>query len=309
LTERDFSVKAFKYNSPAAVFRAFKGTDTLISGGGSLLQNTTSNKSLIYYLLIILFAKLLGKKVVIFAQGIGPIKGAFRGAFWQALTRFVLRLCDIVTVRNSFSQRLLSKWGIESELVCDPVYECVSPQDSSAGDEPAMISPTMATCGKAAQEQNTIGVQLRPCKSLHPDFVKNLANAIATHFPNRKIRVFAFQNNMDEKICAEFLEHLRVISPEISAGIVKYQSIEQIERDFSELEYLFAMRFHACLLGLKSGIKTLPLSYDEKVTNLAQDFGFPYVDVSEPFEFIMPPLPPLQEKKFNWSHLEDFLIR
>ena len=48
-------------------------SDILISGGGSLLQDTTSIKSLLYYLFIIFIALLFGKKVIIFAQGIGPI--------------------------------------------------------------------------------------------------------------------------------------------------------------------------------------------------------------------------------------------
>lgn len=300
LTRRDFGVEAFKYNNPFAILKAFSLTDTLISGGGSLLQNTTSNKSLIYYLLIILFAKLSGKKVVIFAQGIGPIKGAFRGALWQALTRFVLNICDVVTVRNSFSHRLLNKWGIQNELVCDPVFELETPLPS-----------------ETSAARDIVGVQLRPYSKLEPNFVKNLAKAIAAHFSNKKIRIFTLQNNMDEKICNEFLEYLRAAAPEINAEITPYQSIEQTERDFSELEYLFAMRFHACLLGLKSGIKTLPLSYDEKVTNLAQDFNVKYVEASDfvDFEALIPEFlnaPPPQNnnsKKFNWGNLSDFLIK
>ncbi len=310
LTERDFGVKAFKYNNPFAILKAFCGVDTLISGGGSLLQNSTSNKSLIYYLLIILLAKFLGKKVVIFAQGVGPIKGAL----WQSLTRFILNLCDVVTVRNSFSQRLLSKWGIESKLVCDPVFECMSRCECDGAVEAAERSTTMATCDEVAQEQKDfIGIQLRPYSKLEPNFVKNLAKGIAAHFPNEKIRVFTFQNDMDEKICSEFLKHLN----SQNAQIVKYQSIEQIESDFSTLKYLFAMRFHACLLGLKSGIKTLPLSYDEKVTNLAQDFNVEYVDASvvNDFEVLIseflnaPLLNGVNVKKFNWSYLTDFLLK
>ena len=48
-------------------------------------------------------AKLLGTKVIIFAQGIGPIYGKW----WQRLTRFVLKRCDLVTVRDIYSQRIL----------------------------------------------------------------------------------------------------------------------------------------------------------------------------------------------------------
>ncbi len=292
LTSRNFDVEAFRYNNPFAILKAFLGANTLISGGGSLLQNTTSNRSLIYYLLIILFAKFLGKKVVIFAQGIGPIKGKL----WQALVRMILSFCDVVTVRNSFSQRLLNKWKIESKLVCDPVFELKTP------------TPKIS--------HNIIGVQLRPYLKMHKKFVENLADAILARFSDKKIHIFTFQNSMDEKICSEFLNYLNAKMPKIDAEIVSYKSIEQVENDFASLEYLFAMRFHAALLGLKSGIKTLPLSYDEKVTNLAQDFGVTYIEASEQIDFDRviteflnaPTPPPAQDKKIDWEYFE-FLVK
>ena len=67
------------------IFRTLKSVDVLISGGGSLLQDSTSLKSLFYYLGVILVALFFRKKVVIFAQGIGPINN-FLGRF---LTKFM----------------------------------------------------------------------------------------------------------------------------------------------------------------------------------------------------------------------------
>ena len=57
------------------VLKEIEYCDDLISGGGSLLQNVTSTKSLWFYSSIIIFAQMMRKEVVIFAQGIGPIKG------------------------------------------------------------------------------------------------------------------------------------------------------------------------------------------------------------------------------------------
>ena len=41
------------------------------------------------------------------------------------------------------------------------------------------------------------------------------------------------------------------------------------------LDYVIAMRYHACLLALKYGIPTLALSYDEKVEKIAKRFNIP----------------------------------
>lgn len=254
LTTKMYTIDAYKFNNIFQVINSIKSADMLISGGGSLLQNATSNKSLIYYLMIILLARIFSKRIVIFAQGIGPIKGEF----FQAVTKYVLGLVDVVTVRNSFSQRLLNRWGIKSELVCDPVWNIPVPEHTPKG---------------------IIGVQLRPYEFMHKDFIQNLANAIWKNYSDKKIQIFPFQKNLDEDVCQTFLNALKAKNPSIEAEIIPYKSIEKTKEDFANLDVLLAMRFHACLLGLKMGIKTLPLSYDEKVVNLAQDFKIEYVDV------------------------------
>ena len=85
-TREKYGVEAVERMSPLAIARAVRRCDMLISGGGSLLQDVTSSKSLHYYLAIIRFAQLLGKKVFIYSQGIGPIeKDADRRATARAL--------------------------------------------------------------------------------------------------------------------------------------------------------------------------------------------------------------------------------
>ena len=83
--------------------------DVLISGGGSLLQNVTSNKSLWFYASILQFAQLMRKDVVIFAQGIGPIKG-----WWSTrMTKNILKKAKYVSVRDEKSFELMKKWKIK----------------------------------------------------------------------------------------------------------------------------------------------------------------------------------------------------
>lgn len=67
-----YSVYTFSLDD---VLKEIEYCDDLISGGGSPLQNVTSTKSLWFYSSIIIFAQMMRKEVVIFAQGIGPIKG------------------------------------------------------------------------------------------------------------------------------------------------------------------------------------------------------------------------------------------
>ena len=95
-------------------------SDVLISGGGSLLQDVTSLKSLFYYLFVLITAQIFGKNTLIFAQGIGPIKNKFG----EILTKFVLKKCNAITVRDDKSLFLLRSWCLNNtQLVCDPLFD------------------------------------------------------------------------------------------------------------------------------------------------------------------------------------------
>ena len=153
-------------------FDSLKEADVLISGGGSLLQDVTSLKSLIYYLGVIYAALFLRKKVIIFSQGIGPI----RSIFGQILTRIALMNCSEISVRDKKSQELLNKWGIKSELVKDPIFSLELPVKNMKG---------------------TIGVQLRDFPTITESFLVSLANEISKRFSDKKIEIYSFQDSID----------------------------------------------------------------------------------------------------------------
>ena len=72
-TAEKYGVRSKNRKSAMAILSEIKRCDLLISGGGSLLQDVTSGRSIIYYLMIIKAALVMGKKVFIYSQGIGPI--------------------------------------------------------------------------------------------------------------------------------------------------------------------------------------------------------------------------------------------
>ena len=82
--------------------------DVLISGGGSLLQDVTSKNGILYYLGIIKLAQLLGKKVMVYAQGIGPIREPRN----RKLTAKILNKVQAITVRDFESRTELLEMGI-----------------------------------------------------------------------------------------------------------------------------------------------------------------------------------------------------
>ena len=230
------------------IFFEILRTDVLFSGGGSLLQDVTSAKSLLYYLSLIILSLFFGKKVIIFAQGIGPLKNNFL----KKLTKFVLKKCSFVTVRDKRSYDLLKSWDIPAELVCDPVWKFKTSKMYS---------------------HNGVGVQLRSWHLLTDEMIKSLAKAISENFPQKKIFIFALQRTQDKEVCEKLEEEILKINPKIYTQVILNRKPSSVSDSFSHLDMMIAMRYHACLLALKYGIKTLPVIYDPKVEILADEFG------------------------------------
>lgn len=250
-TEQLYGVSAVNYLN---FLKPIIQSDVLISGGGSLLQDVTSLKSLIYYLAVIVTALVFNKKVIIFAQGFTP----FRTKIGKIFTKFVLKYCDKIYVRDAKSQEILKKMDITSELVADPVF--------------GIKTPTVET-------HQGIGVQLRSFYTLTDEFMEKLADEVSKRFSNEKIKLFSLQDTLDLPVLEKFSTILK--SKNINSEIYKKLSIEEAIDKISKLEYLVGMRFHADLVAAKAGVKVLGINYDIKVLNLAKSIGFPIIGLSE----------------------------
>ena len=249
-TQREHAVHSTFYMCPCLCLNHIFRCDILVSGGGSLLQDVTSVNSLLYYLFIISVALLFRKKVIIFAQGLGPINNKFVAM----LTKFVLKRCSLVTVRDRKSKMILNKWGVDADLVCDPLFDLELPE---------------------YKPENKVGDQLRKFKTLKFEFLTQLAEQINKEFSDKEIEIYSFQDSLDLEVCKRFETILKTTNPQIKTSIVSNLTSQEVLNKFSKLEYLIGMRFHANLIAIRYGIKTLALSYDIKVEKLAEEAEFP----------------------------------
>lgn len=280
------SINTFSFNQVSGLL---KQSDILVSGGGSLLQDVTSVKSLLYYLWVIFTALRHRKDVIIFAQGIGPINNKFAAL----ITKFLLKRCRYISVRDEKSQQLLENWGIKANLLCDPAYSL-------------NIQPTHNT--------GIVGVQLRDFSTMNDTLLKKLARQIVKDFSDKKIRIFALQKNIDNAICKRFENMLKNINPDIKTEFID----EDIAYKLIEVEYLIAMRFHALIVALKAGIRCTGINYDIKVENLAKSANIPLISMNaiEDLDKIFSSLRALNpdnlreyanSQKFDWSGIDEVL--
>ncbi len=256
-TAENYKVKSvYTFKIPAVIKELYK-TDILISGGGSLLQDVTSIKSLIYYLGVISTAKIFGKKIIIFSQGIGPINNKIL----KKITFFLLKRANLITVRDEESYKLLKENKINAVKTSDPVWNLQIPQNIS--------------------KANTLGIQLRDSKDITENFISTFADAIIKNYENKDIYLYSLQNKLDLNILNQLKNKIIQIKPDINIKIIENTSNDKIINDIAQMEELIAMRYHACLTAIKSNIKLLPINYDIKVKNLSEEFNLKSIDVKK----------------------------
>ena len=280
------SVYTFKFQD---ILGAIAKSNVLVSGGGSLLQDATSLKSLIYYLLVIFIGLFLRKKVIIFAQGIGPIKSKLG----QFLTKNILKHCDYVSVRDEKSLQLLNSWGIKTDLLCDPIF---------------------STKTDFSEKNNTLAVQLRDFKTMNDDFIDRLAQKIAQDFSDKEIEIFSFQDTLDKEVCEKFEKALKLLNPDIKTTLYTGLTNEEIIQKLAKAQYLVGMRFHAIIIGLISRVKVLSINYDIKVEKISKEFHIQMIELNKEFgnqfeELKNENLDEISEivktKTFDWSGFEN----
>ena len=251
-----YDVKSVFMFNPIKIFNSISNCDVLISGGGSLLQDVTSARSLIYYLFILFMAVLFCKRIIIFAQGIGPINNKIL----RNLTKFILKKAKLITVRDEKSKNLLDQWGIASNLVNDPVFGIKL---------------------KTSYPKGKIGIQLREWKYMSDEFFLNLVRKIAKDFEDKEIYIYSLQDKQDKEICLRFENYLHMENPRVNTKVFYSMTVNEIIESMKDLEYLVAMRYHAIMIGLKYGVKTLAINYDPKVEFLSDYAKIPFINFED----------------------------
>lgn len=289
-----YTMKQYKHIRSVYTFKildiigAISKSDVLISGGGSLLQDVTSIKSLVYYLFIIFLGLVLHKKVIIFAQGIGPINNQI----CQLMTKTLLKHCTYVSVRDNKSSELLKSWGINADLLCDPIFSTEIPE---------------------TEKKDVVAVQLRDFRTMNEDFIDRLAQKIVSEFPNKPVEIYSFQDAIDLNICQKLEKSIQLLNSNVKVSLYSDLTNEEIVERLSQAKYLIAMRFHAIIVGLLSGVNILSINYDIKVEKISKEFNLPMIDLKKDFknqfELLKNEVPQdymakVKSKNFDWSGFE-----
>jgi polysaccharide pyruvyl transferase CsaB len=250
-------VDAVPRYSPRAVFRTIRQADLLLSGGGSLLQDVTSARSAAYYLAIILLAELCRTPVMLYAQGVGPIKR--RVTAMQA--RLLLNHVRMASVRDQGSADLLRRLG----MTRPPIHVTADPSFAldPAGDEEC--TRILSEAGVPTTKP-LLGVAVRPWP-VGGNWREDIANGISEAARRiGAVPLFLPMQGSSDIPLAEDIAALANVECHVLRGPLTPTQAKGI---VGQMAVVIGMRLHALMFAASQAVPSVAISYDPKVASFA----------------------------------------
>ena len=239
------------------IIRHMRHTKLLISGGGSLIQNVTSNKSLAYYLFIINLAIKLKKKVMLYANGIGPVSNEANSS---TICR-ILNNVDLITLREPSSLEELKRFNVTKpviEVTADPAFNLFPADD-------AEVNEILSRSGLPENSKYCV-MAMRPWKSMPCDFSEQLA--LVSDYMKEKYDIetvfIKMQPTRDSKITNDISRLTTVNSYMVEDDLSSAQALGIIKN----AEFVIGMRLHTLIYAAKCEIPVIGIVYDPKITSI-----------------------------------------
>ncbi|WP_432694408.1 polysaccharide pyruvyl transferase family protein (plasmid) [Priestia aryabhattai] len=247
-------------------------SDLIIIGGGGLLQDYTGfnpvnlfkggKGAINYYSVPLIFAKMLNKKTMFYAIGIGP----FHTREAASASSWLVELADIVTVRDKQSIKILEDIGCtKAVLSADPAVNLSSTINQLEFFSLEKLNLT---------QKKIVGINFRlwnfsenATENVYELLLEVSKYLIANH--NAHILVIPFNKSLKE---VELMEKFTNELPKGSSDIVYYNySPAEFKGLCSQLDIMIAMRLHASIFSMGEGVPSIGVAYDPKVTEFFKE--------------------------------------
>lgn len=268
-TWAEYGVKAVKRFNLFQLRRAIRHADLLISGGGSLLQDRTSTRSLMYYLSVIRMAQRMGKPVMLYANGIGPVT---RVKNRRRVEKVVSRT-DCITLRDGDSLKELERMGVHHEdmtVTADPVF-------TLEGIPPEQARQRLTEAG-VPLEKPILAVSMRQSGHVSAN-LEELARFCDEAAKTHTVLFLVMQTPDDAAVTEQLRQRMEQASyvfacpgePETMMGVL------------GVCDLAFCMRLHTVIFAAKQRVPVMGLVYDPKVASYLELLEMPAAGTTEEF--------------------------
>ncbi len=256
------------------IIKIMKHCKLFISGGGSLIQDATSSRSLYYYLGLILLAEMMGTKVMLYSNGIGPVDRKCN----RLISRWILNRVELITLREPDSFEELTRMGIKKPtrlVTADPAIEILP-----AGEEE--IAQLKKEIGFDSSRK-TVSISVRKWKNETDKMISVLARTAdrLIEEENMQVLLLPLHYSEDYKVCQKLQKAMKhsCILPEKECRVVEMLGL------IKNVEVAVGMRLHSLIYAASLNVPVVGIVYDTKVKGFLKYIGQPLMehvsDISE----------------------------
>lgn len=267
-TKALFGIEAVNRWNFMTIFKEITRCDMLVMGGGSLLQDVTGGRSILYYLGIARLTQLLGKPIVFYGQGVGPISKPLS----EKLIRQVVNDVDVITVRDAKSREDLLSYGVEKpeiHVTADPAF-AINP-DLFSYDAGARLLMEFGVRSKyMGGDQKVVGIAIRNWATSHPFHEILAKNADDLVRAGWRVVFIPMQYPSDVGASQRVLSHMK----ERAVLLNRQFSFRDIANVIANTDLIIGMRLHSLILAAHCDVPFVSLSYDPKIDRFVQRVGY-----------------------------------
>ena len=275
------------------IVKEFRSMDLLVWGGGNLITDAPSQLYTPFHLFKIFLAKLMKKKVAVYAIGVGQVKSDFtKFIVKKALTRV-----DLITLRDEESRNILKKLGIKKKMYSevDPAFDLKPAEKKKAieiinsyriDEKNLMIAfvprrvfhrkqgniipvKYRVKFGLINKEKKAKFVKLKETLAKAADYLVERLDANIIFIP---MQMLEEQQQQDEKISNEIINKMK--HKEKAFVINSYNhKVQELKAVYGLMDLVVGIRFHAIVLGAGMGVPVVSLPYSQKGKRLTKMLG------------------------------------
>ncbi len=256
-TNELYKIKTINRFNLFSIIREFKSAKLLLSGGGTLIQDATSTKSLLYYLGIISLAKKMGLKVMLYANGLGPIKDKN-----ISKVKKVLDTVDLITLRENISLEEIKRCRIKGPdvlVTADPAFNLSASSDERAEEifSKYAINPV----------SKIVAVSVRECGQMPEKFESEMAKALDRISEKGYTPVFIpMQRKADLDISLRIASKMSYQSKVIDCEL----SVCDMLAVIGKCSIACGMRLHMLIFASVMNVPMAGIAYDPKITGFME---------------------------------------
>ncbi len=256
-TKEIYGVESISRFNMFQIIKVMKKSRLFISGGGSLIQDVTSTRSLLYYLGLIRLAHFLKVRVMLYANGIGPVKEEKN----RKLCKKILDKVELITLREPMSKEEIESLGIHTpriEVTADPAMTL----KEVTGDRAKKLIKELGI----VEGKPLITLSVRPwgdCVEAYTTVLAEVADEMAKKY-QAQILLAPLQLSQDLEVCQKVADKMKTPSYLLK----KDYHITELLALIKASDLMIGMRLHALIYAVSMCVPIVGIVYDPKVEGL-----------------------------------------